>query len=107
MEERIGQQLPGSLALLLVSPAEILSGDVNNTNQRLFGNVVAPIIRRITGSCITSSSVGSVPLTCFLRHRNVTGQLVKFAQVRIGRGFPMRARRGPLIMSGRIGPALR
>ena len=41
MEERIGQQLPGSLALLLVSPAEILSGEVNNTNQRLFGNVVA------------------------------------------------------------------
>ena len=41
MEERIGQQLPGSLALLLVSPVEILSGDVHNTNQRLFGNVVA------------------------------------------------------------------
>jgi hypothetical protein len=41
MEERIGQQLPGSLALLLVSPAEILSGDVNNTSQRLFGDVVA------------------------------------------------------------------
>ena len=41
MEERIGQQLPGSLALLLVSPAEMLAGDANNTNQRLFGNVVA------------------------------------------------------------------
>jgi hypothetical protein len=41
MEERIGQQLPGSLALLLVSPAELLAGDVNNTNQRLFGYVVA------------------------------------------------------------------
>ena len=39
MEERIGQELPGSLALLLVSPAEMLAGDVNNTNQRLFGNV--------------------------------------------------------------------
>jgi hypothetical protein len=41
MEERNGQQLPGSPALLLVSPAEILSGNVNNTNQRLFGYVVA------------------------------------------------------------------
>ena len=41
MEERIGQQLPGSLALLLMSPAEMLAGDVNNTNQRLFGYVVA------------------------------------------------------------------
>jgi hypothetical protein len=41
MEERIGQQLPGSPALLLVSPAEMLAGDANNTNQRLFGNVVA------------------------------------------------------------------
>ena len=41
MEDRIGQQLPGSLALLLVSPAEMLAGDANNTNQRLFGNVVA------------------------------------------------------------------
>jgi hypothetical protein len=41
MEERIGQQLPGSPALLLVNPAEKLAGDVNNTNQRLFGYVVA------------------------------------------------------------------
>jgi hypothetical protein len=41
MEERIGQQLPGPLALLLVSPSEMLAGDVNNTNQRLFGYVVA------------------------------------------------------------------
>ena len=41
MEERIGQQLPGFLALLLVSPAALLAGDVNNTNQRLFGYVVA------------------------------------------------------------------
>jgi hypothetical protein len=41
MEERIGQQLPDSLALLLVSPTEMLAGDANNTDQRLFGNVVA------------------------------------------------------------------
>jgi hypothetical protein len=41
MEERIGQQLPGSPALLLVSPDEMLAGDVDNTNQRLFGYVVA------------------------------------------------------------------
>ena len=40
MEERIGQQLPGSRALLLVSSAEMLAGDVNNTNQRPFGYVV-------------------------------------------------------------------
>jgi len=62
MGDRIGQQLPDSLALLLVSPAEMLAGDANNTNQRLFGNVVALHNKRITGSCITSSSVGSVPL---------------------------------------------
>jgi hypothetical protein len=41
MEERIGQQLPGSPALLLVSPDEMLAGDVDNTNQCLFGYVVA------------------------------------------------------------------
>jgi hypothetical protein len=40
MEERIGQQLPGSLALLLVRQAELLAVDVNNTNQHLFGYVV-------------------------------------------------------------------
>jgi hypothetical protein len=40
MEERIGQRLPGPLALLLVRPSEMLAGDVNNTNQRLFGYVV-------------------------------------------------------------------
>jgi hypothetical protein len=40
MGERIGQRLPDSLALLLVSPTEMLAGDAY-TNQRLFGNVVA------------------------------------------------------------------
>ena len=41
MEERIGQQVPGSLALLLVIPAEMLAGNVNNAKQRLLGYVVA------------------------------------------------------------------
>jgi hypothetical protein len=41
MEERIGQQLLGSLPLLLVIPAEMLTGNVNNTKQRLLGYAVA------------------------------------------------------------------
>ena len=41
MEERIGQQLPASLALLLVIPAEMLADNVKNTKQRLLGYVVA------------------------------------------------------------------
>jgi len=41
MKNRIGQQLPGSLELLLVIPVETLAGNVNNTKQRLLGYVIA------------------------------------------------------------------
>jgi hypothetical protein len=41
MEERIAQQLLGSLPLLLVIPAEMLAGNVNNTKQHFLGYVVA------------------------------------------------------------------
>ena len=62
MGDRIGQQLPDSLALLLVSPAEMLAGDANKRTSASSVTWSRSIIRRITGSCITSSSVGSVPL---------------------------------------------
>ena len=41
MEERIGQQLPGSLALLFVIRAEMSADNVKNTKQRLLGYLVA------------------------------------------------------------------